>query len=89
MLSMTPMEEEETSHDPKTCMSQQAMHALFEMRINNMLCDATIRLEDDTSFNVHRAILCSCSNYFRYVSYQKYKNVDHNLNKSVSAPPNA
>lgn len=52
-------------HDPKTCMSQKAMHALFEMHTSNMLCDATITLQDGTVLNVHRAILCSCSEYFR------------------------
>lgn len=51
--------------DPRICMSQNAMHALFEMRTSNMLCDATITLEDRSVLNVHRAILCSCSDYFR------------------------
>lgn len=52
-------------HNPKTCMSQQIMKTLDEMRTNNMLCDATITLDDKTVINIHRAILCSCSNYFR------------------------
>ncbi|XP_055379258.1 kelch-like protein 10 [Condylostylus longicornis] len=62
---MLPEDEEECEqHDPKTCMSQQAMNTLYEMRSDNMLCDATITL-DDGIFNVHRVVLCSCSNYFR------------------------
>lgn len=50
---------------PKICMSHNAMHALFEMRTSNTLCDATITLEDRTVLNVHRNILSSCSEYFR------------------------
>ncbi|XP_026463308.1 kelch-like protein 10 [Ctenocephalides felis] len=47
------------------CMSQQAMMSLYEMRQNNLLCDAVIRVDDGTCFPVHRAILCACSSYFR------------------------
>lgn len=50
---------------PKICMSQNAMHVLFEMRTSNTLCDATITLDDRTVLNVHRNILSSCSEYFR------------------------
>lgn len=46
-------------------MSRQAMEELYELRERNQLCDATILLEDGTSFPVHRAILCACSTYFK------------------------
>lgn len=46
-------------------MSEQAMRALYELRENCQLCDAVIRLDDGTSYNVHRAILSACSLYFR------------------------
>lgn len=46
-------------------MSIQAMEALYELREKNQLCDATIVLEDGTSYPVHRAILCACSTYFK------------------------
>lgn len=54
---------------PRICMSQNAMHALFEMRTSNTLCDATITLADETILNVHRNILSSCSEYFRLELY--------------------
>ncbi|XP_028138655.2 kelch-like protein 10 isoform X3 [Diabrotica virgifera virgifera] len=47
------------------CMSIQAMQALFELKENNQLCDATLILDDGTEVPVHRAILCACSSYFR------------------------
>lgn len=47
------------------CMSIQAMQALQELRENNMLCDAVIRLDDGGVFHIHRAILSACSTYFR------------------------
>ncbi|CAG2054071.1 unnamed protein product [Timema podura] len=47
------------------CMSTQAMQALNDLRRNNQLCDALLRLEDGGTFPVHRAILSSCSTYFR------------------------
>lgn len=46
-------------------MSEQAMRALYELRENCQLCDAVVRLDDGTSYNVHRAILSACSLYFR------------------------
>lgn len=53
---------------PGRCMSIQAMQSLFELRENNLLCDAVIRLEDGGIFPVHRAILSASSSYFRLVS---------------------
>ncbi|KAF7270132.1 hypothetical protein GWI33_016871 [Rhynchophorus ferrugineus] len=46
-------------------MSVHAMRALFELRENSQLCDATLVLDDGSEVPVHRAILCSCSAYFR------------------------
>ncbi|XP_046387558.1 kelch-like protein 10 [Ischnura elegans] len=46
-------------------MSTHALLALQELREHNLLCDAVVRLEDGTSFRVHRAILSSCSSYFK------------------------
>ncbi|XP_043277025.1 kelch-like protein 10 isoform X2 [Venturia canescens] len=47
------------------CMSTQAMQSLYDLRQNNVLCDAVLRLEDGGVFPIHRAILSACSNYFR------------------------
>ncbi|XP_011500068.1 PREDICTED: kelch-like protein 10 [Ceratosolen solmsi marchali] len=47
------------------CMSTQAMQSLYDLRQNNLLCDAVIRLEDGGVFPIHRAILSACSTYFR------------------------
>lgn len=49
------------------CMSIQAMQSLYDLRQNNLLCDAVLRLEDGGVFPIHRAILSTCSNYFRFV----------------------
>ncbi|XP_067009753.1 kelch-like protein 10 isoform X2 [Anabrus simplex] len=46
-------------------MSTQAMQSLYDLRQNNQLCDAILRLEDGGIFHVHRAILSACSTYFR------------------------
>lgn len=51
----------------KTSMSDQALKTLNDLRCNNLLCDAVISVSD-ACFNVHRAIMSSCSSYFRYVS---------------------
>lgn len=48
-------------------MSFQAMQALYDLRQKNQLCDATIRMDDGVVFFVHRAILSSCSEYFRAI----------------------
>lgn len=47
-------------------MSSEAMIKLYEMRVNNQLCDGEICLDDKKTFQIHRAILCACSAYFRY-----------------------
>lgn len=55
------------------CMSAQALNSLNDLRQKNLLCDATIRLEDGGVFHVHRAILSSCSTYFRYPSLHVFQ----------------
>lgn len=62
-------DEEEDYSIVKPCMSLESMRQLYEMRMNNVLCDAVIRLNDNSQFNVHRNILSACSSYFRYVHY--------------------
>ncbi|XP_026843427.1 kelch-like protein 10 isoform X1 [Drosophila persimilis] len=44
--------------------SDQALNTLNELREANLLCDAEISVGEH-AFNVHRAIMCSCSSYFR------------------------
>lgn len=44
--------------------SEEALNTLNEMRKENLLCDAVVSVPDG-SFNAHRAILSSCSSYFR------------------------
>lgn len=48
----------------KSSMSDKALNTLNDLRCNNLLCDAVISVSD-ACFNVHRAILSSCSSYFR------------------------
>lgn len=48
----------------KISISAQALKTLHDLRCNNVLCDAVISVADDC-FNVHRAIISSCSSYFR------------------------
>ncbi|XP_017775933.1 PREDICTED: kelch-like protein 10 [Nicrophorus vespilloides] len=48
-------------------LSIPAMQALYELQQSNQLCDATILLDDGEVFPIHRAILCSCSSYFKAV----------------------
>ncbi|EDW55450.1 GM15044 [Drosophila sechellia] len=45
--------------------SDEALNTLNELREQNLLCDAQISVGEDV-FNVHRAIMCSCSSYFRF-----------------------
>ena len=66
--------EEEDLNDPlsmkthgksiHSSISDQALNTLNELRRSNLLCDAIITVAD-ASFNVHRAIMSSCSSYFR------------------------
>lgn len=62
------LEDDQQQHSggapPRRCISYVAMKALDEMRLSNTLCDATIT-QDEFTFPVHRAILGSCSDYFR------------------------
>ncbi|KAH8321099.1 kelch-like protein 10 isoform X1 [Drosophila kikkawai] len=44
--------------------SDNALNTLNELREANLLCDAQISVGEQ-AFNVHRAIMCSCSSYFR------------------------
>lgn len=53
---------------PRQCMSHEAMTKLNEMRVNNQLCDAAILTDQGDVFNVHRAIMCACSDYFRFAT---------------------
>ncbi|XP_055641436.1 kelch-like protein 10 [Toxorhynchites rutilus septentrionalis] len=67
MESCEPMndpQEGASSSMPQRCISYVAMKALDEMRLSDTLCDATIT-QGDFTFRVHRAILSSCSDYFR------------------------
>lgn len=61
------MENLNSGHNIESCMSKHSMQNLYEMRANNMLCDGTITLDDDVVLNVHRPILCACSDYFKCV----------------------
>lgn len=51
--------------DSKACMSRHTMNNLNDMRNSNTLCDASIKLDDESKFNVHRNILSACSLYFK------------------------
>ncbi|XP_055907678.1 kelch-like protein 10 isoform X2 [Eupeodes corollae] len=55
---------EDESSELHACISEEALNALNEMRKGNLMCDAVVNVNDG-SFNVHRAILSSCSSYFR------------------------
>lgn len=57
--------EDDFSGVTKACISMESMRHLYEMRSNNVLCDAIIKLDDASTFNVHRNILSACSSYFR------------------------
>lgn len=61
-------DEDDESGPPYQCISREAMQKLFEMRLNNQLCDAEIHcLADNKFLNVHRTMMCACSMYFKYV----------------------
>lgn len=48
----------------KSDFSSQACNILAELREQGQLCDAVIRVENET-FHIHRNILSACSSYFR------------------------
>lgn len=62
------VDEDENEEDAvaRPCMSLESMRQLYEMRMNNVLCDAVLSLDDKSRFNVHRNILSACSSFFRY-----------------------
>ncbi|XP_021928737.1 kelch-like protein 10 [Zootermopsis nevadensis] len=47
------------------CMIAEVLVSQNELREENLLCDAVLRLEDGGVFPVHRVILSTCSAYFR------------------------
>lgn len=57
--------DDEGDSTPRQSMSYEAMVQLNEMRVNNQLCDAAIHMKDGPTFNVHRAIMSACSEYFK------------------------
>lgn len=64
-----PPSDDEDDAMPRQSMSHEAMVKLNEMRVNNQLCDASIEMDDGKIFNVHRAIMCACSEYFKFVTF--------------------
>lgn len=83
---------EEIPGTTKPCISFESMRHLYEMRSNNILCDAAIKLDDQSTFNVHKNILCACSSYFRALfttSLHADKTTDENcdiLIKGIRSP---
>ncbi|KAJ6644555.1 Kelch-like protein 10 [Pseudolycoriella hygida] len=74
------------SHDIESCMSHHSMQNLYKMRLNNLLCDGAIMLENGTVMNVHRPILCACSDYFNSAFNSAFSGTPTNINISgVSA----
>ena len=63
--TLTPENDGSNDSDSEADNSQESMQQLYEMRINNVLCDAVIRLDDESRYNVHRNILTACSTRFR------------------------
>ncbi|XP_021929990.1 kelch-like protein 10 isoform X5 [Zootermopsis nevadensis] len=53
------------SHHDGRCICTEVLVSLNELREENVLCDAVLRLEDGGVFPVHRVILSTCSAYFR------------------------
>lgn len=61
--------------------SDQALNTLNELRESNLLCDAQITVGEQ-AFNVHRAIMCSCSSYFR-AQFTGFNTGNHGCGASV------
>lgn len=57
--------DEEDEATPRQSMSHEAMVSLNEMRLNNQFCDVAVKMDCGTVFNLHRAIMCACSDYFK------------------------
>lgn len=47
-----------------SCMSFEALKKMYTMHLDNQFCDAQFVMDDGTIFNIHRAILSACSDYF-------------------------
>lgn len=56
------------------------LHEFSELRQKDIFCDAVIRVDDGTEFNVHRVILSSCSDYFLAL----FRNAANNKNNTSS-----
>lgn len=67
------------THEAKTCLSQECMKTMDEFRKNNLLCDATIRLDDGSKFNVHRATMSANSEYFRALFTNSFSGDNRNV----------
>ncbi|CAF3757459.1 unnamed protein product [Rotaria magnacalcarata] len=69
-IPVAASEEEEESSKAAAAAATKAKEAETsseneEIRNSGEYCDVTLRMDDQQSFNVHRAILCSCSSFFR------------------------
>lgn len=50
---------------PHPSISHETIVQLNEMRERNQLCDAVIKTDKGETFQVHRVVIGSCSDYFR------------------------
>lgn len=67
-IPQVPVDDFQSDDDeplPRPSMSNEAMMQLNDMRVNNQLCDASITSDQGVVFNVHRAMMSACSEYFR------------------------
>lgn len=76
-------ESDEDETTPRQCMSHEAMIQLNEMRVKNELCDASIEMSNGDVFNVHRPIMCACSEYFRCVMTFFFGSHHHQLHQII------
>lgn len=71
-MNMDHTDDHSNNQNLRTCISENTMNTLFDMRTTNILCDATITMSDGIVYNVHRNILGSCSEYFRCVNLKDF-----------------
>lgn len=66
LVEMGDSESRSVSKEQRSrCMSTEAMQTLYDLRQNNLLCDAVLVLADGGRFPVHKAILSACSDFLR------------------------
>ena len=62
------------SHISKWQATHETWKVFDQLRSNGCFCDIVLKSNDGVTFPAHRLIICTCSQYFRFVKLENYSN---------------